>query len=110
MSRHTWACFACRAAVRRESVSPARCPSCAKPCERLGTKIPVPPKDDAKAWRQVEAHFRKVSREKTLLLEERQRHEKRVLRAQLAKLEALPENAGRRKAAALIRKELEDLR
>ena len=75
MSRHTWACFSCRTAARREASSAARCPSCGKPCERLGTKIPVPPKGDAKAWKQVEAHFRAVVAGKKKLLAARLKHE-----------------------------------
>ena len=55
MGNASWVCFDCRESVRRPCHYEADvpCPRCAQICRCIGTKIPVPPKRDAKAWREL---------------------------------------------------------
>lgn len=111
MSKFTWACFECRASVRREARSAAavRCPSCGAPCESLGTRIPVPPKKDAKAWAQVRRHLAEVRAAKARQLRERAAFLKEHAARRIAKLEALPPNKERAREAKRLREELRRL-
>lgn len=105
MSKLTWACFACRVAVRREgkSMAAVRCPACGKGCENLGTRIPVPPKKDAKAWEQVRSHLSKVRADKAKQAKEGKAHIAAFLARQIAKLESLPPNRDRTKELKRLR-------
>jgi hypothetical protein len=85
------------------------CPSCGAPCERLGTRIPVPPKGEAKAWKQVRAHLGEVRARQAKVLKERLAYEKALLERQIAKLAALPGDSGRSKQLGLLRKRLAQL-
>jgi hypothetical protein len=55
MGNASWVCFDCRESVRRPCGYQADvpCPKCAQNCRCIGTKIPVPRKRDAKAWREL---------------------------------------------------------
>jgi hypothetical protein len=108
MGNAAWICFDCRESVRRPTHWKANvpCPKCAQVCQCIGTKIPVPPKRDAKAWRELresldvqaiqlaEAEYRRGIR---------QRHS---LEQQIKRLESRPKNDGRVKAASLLKRRL----
>src|SRR5688572_5962626 len=55
MGNAAWVCFDCRESVRRPTHYKADvpCPKCAQICRCIGTKIPVPPKRDVPAWREL---------------------------------------------------------
>lgn len=107
MSNYAWVCFDCRMAVRRPgSAKDVRCPSCAKPCECLGYKIPVPPKSKTKVWERLrETWF--ASKRSALLRSQRQRvrfiHD---TEREIARLRALPEARGRSDTIAYLVKQL----
>ena len=111
MSNHTWACFDCRISVRRIATHAGAvpCPHCGSPCECLGTKIPVPPKNSPKDWDQLRTHLGKARRQRALQIEERLAFDKEFLARQIAKLQALPANPGRSKEIRLLQKRLEAL-
>ena len=52
MSKHKFVCFECRQSVKREIYpeSDVLCSSCGKPCQWIGVKIPIPPKNKIKEW------------------------------------------------------------
>lgn len=72
--RINYVCFDCRVSVRRLTdphayldhryqrtgrlAEEVRCPECGGPCRELGVYIPVPPKRDVKAWRELEKKLR----------------------------------------------------
>ena len=71
MCKSTWVCFRCRRAVRRFSwrhitylrpwligsidVGNVRCPGCKEPCRFLGPTIEIPPKQESKKWKRLQA-------------------------------------------------------
>ena len=50
-----WVCFKCRRSVRRPAHfrGNVTCPDCAQLCNRLGTKTPVPRKNNDRAWSEL---------------------------------------------------------
>lgn len=64
---------------------------------------------DAKAWEQVRRYLGETRARKARQLKERLDLERKQLQRQVAKLEALPENPGRAKEAARLRKRLSGL-
>jgi hypothetical protein len=83
-----------------------RCPACAQPCERLGYKIPIPPKSRKKAWEELFTGFYNYRREelaRARRLRVRRIHE---LEQQVARLEALPVVRGRTRTLSLLKRRL----
>ena len=107
MSSHTWACFACRTAARRTAgIANVRCRQCAQPCEWLGTKVPVPPRVDKKAWERLRItyyEFKHRQLQRRQVLKVRRVHD---LEQEIARLEALPSNPGRAAAVRTLLKHL----
>jgi hypothetical protein len=107
MSNYAWACFDCRAAVRRPgSAKRVLCPGCGKPCECLGYKTPIPPKAKVKAWEQLRAGFYGARRSGNLAKERAKVRRIHNLEQEIARLEGLPSNAGRSVAISLLKKQL----
>ncbi len=59
-------CFACRRVMRRPAheVQVAPCSSCGGPAERIGDRVPVPPRDNLRAWAAFEESWREVQEER----------------------------------------------
>ena len=108
MSNHAWVCFSCRAAVRREGSSRrVLCLACGRNCECIGYKTPVPPKSKPKEWERLRRAFHEARR--SALLKREQARVRRVhdLEQEIARLEALPSNPGRRGTIAHLRTRLD---
>lgn len=107
MSMHTWACFDCLKTFRREpSAGFVRCASCGQGCSHLGTKTPIPRRTDRKAWDALIERFLRIDREVS-----REMYESRVAQAhrverEIARIDAMPENAGRRVTLRELKKRL----
>jgi hypothetical protein len=107
VSRYAWVCFACRAAFRREAIDPSvRCAACGKPCSCLGTKVPIPRKTNRKAWDMLSERYFREKREYASLEHEYRVRRKHETEREIARLEALPPNAGRKVAIRELRKKL----
>ncbi|MEQ8768066.1 MAG: hypothetical protein RL885_29450 [Planctomycetota bacterium] len=112
MSRSNWACFHCREALRRETSleEPVACPSCGDPCQRLGTRYRVPPRDDGRGWARLKETWQARTRsgaESSARERVRRIHD---LERRIAELKALPDNRERAKLLTELRKSLEELR
>lgn len=108
MGTAAWICFECRAAVRRDTVcsGPVPCPTCKRECTYLGYRIPVPPKQKARAWTALQAQLsrERIGRDvQQHQLEVRRRHE---LEQEISRLESMPSNPGRTRAITLLRRRL----
>ncbi len=102
MSNYHWVCFACREAVRRPgSDENVRCPSCGKPCDNIGYKIPVPPKAKPHLWRELEESY--VQARKDYYVRQTAANVRRLhdLEAEIERIRVLEANDGR---LALIKK------
>lgn len=107
MNNHTWVCFPCHTAARRKAgIENVLCRQCAQACEWLGTKIPVPPKADHKAWDQLRVSYYESRRQELLNKREYQVRHVHELEQEIARLEALPQNPGRLAAIRTLRKRL----
>ena len=111
MGNGTWACFDCREAVRRPTQHTADipCPKCGRACKYLGTKIPIPIRRNAKAWRQLRERLGELTlagRERAWIMRVRRRHQ---LEQAIAKLEAQAKNEGRANTIRQLKKQLADL-
>ncbi len=109
MGNSAWICFDCREAVRRDTQyrGDVPCPKCGTHCYCLGYKIPVPPKRDVKTWDELRAQLREelhIKQAQALEQSVRRRHQ---IEQEIAKLEALPNNAGRQAAIRELHKRLE---
>lgn len=107
----TWACFDCREAVRRPTqyAGDVPCPRCGQACTYLGTKIPLPPKRDAKAWQELRDELcqrRLADQDRAWRMRVRRRHQ---LEQQIAKLAAQPRNDGRAQKIHLLKNRLAEL-
>ena|SRR5688572_29450220 len=108
MGTAAWVCFDCRAAVRRSTAFAGEvpCPTCSKPCSYLGYKIPVPAKNKLREWSALREQLVRERMERELAADVaavRARHE---LEQEIARLEAMPANAGRARAIGLLRRRL----
>ncbi len=110
MSNYAWVCFSCRTAARRAPVATnVRCRQCARPCECLGYKTPVPPKARIREWATLEEAFY-ASRRRYVLGQQKFRVRRmHDTEREIARLEALPSNEGRASAIKRLRKQLEQL-
>ena len=107
---HTWACFECRTTVRRQpSAESVRCASCGKDCEHLGTKVPIPRKTDKKGWEALLERFLRTKREVAQDIYERRVELTHATEREIARLETLPHNEGRRVAVRELKKRLREL-
>jgi len=109
VANSSWICFDCRLAVRRPTqfVGEVVCPECGVGCWCLGYKIPVPPKRDARAWRQLQES--QVAQQDAQVDAARQarvrsRHD---LEQEIRRLEAMPSSPGRAKAIMVLRRRLD---
>ena len=108
MGTAAWVCFDCRSAVRRNTAfhGEVPCPICGKECAYLGYKIPVPPKQKVREWSALREQLSREQIARELYEHEtavRRRHD---LEQEIARLEALPANPGRARAAQLLRRQL----
>ena len=115
MSNDTWVCFDCQTTVRRAThyvsaasvPTEARCPSCGKPCDCLGKKIPAPPKSRPKDWQALRESLHRKQHEALAAYAQHRVAAIHVLEQEIDRLAALPDNAGRGQAIKQLRKELE---
>lgn len=99
MSNVNWVCFDCRESVRRPGHEdrPVLCLRCAHACWCLGSRTPVPPKQNVRAWQRLRKAFNERAVEAAVSRFEfgvQQSH--RAERA-LRRLEAGPASPGRAK-------------
>ena len=108
MSNATWACFECRETVRRPGYTRAAvlCPNCAQPCRYLGHKLRMPPKRQAKAWRDLLADLRQKSLARADAQQRARLQRMREIRGEIDRLKARGPNAGRAKQVGLLRRRL----
>lgn len=111
MGMAAWVCFACRAAVRRNTqyTGEVPCPLCGKPCTYLGYKIPVPPKSKLREWSALHQQLARERSERDLVADEAAVRARHDLGQEIARLEAMPANEGRAKAVRLLRRRLSGL-
>ena len=111
MRNANWACFACREAVRRpeDHAEVIPCPRCGLACVCLGTRVPVPPKDDARAWRELGESLREARRADAGRREEARVRLRHRLERQALALEARPPDEARARALRLLRERLASL-
>jgi hypothetical protein len=101
VSNYAWVCFDCRLAVRRSSLAKdVRCPGCAKPCECLGCKTPVPPKSRVRDWARLREDFYRFRRERAIKDYASRTGRLLDLERDIARLSARPAKRGR---TAMIR-------
>jgi hypothetical protein len=111
MSNYHWVCFSCHESVRRHgSADDVRCPRCAKPCQNIGYKIPVPPKSKPQLWQELaqsyaEARRRYFHRQNADSV--RRAHD---LEHEIARIGSLEPNEGRLSLLKRLREELATLR
>jgi hypothetical protein len=111
MSNYAWVCFSCRTASRRSPVAKnVRCRQCARPCECLGYKSPVPPKARAREWAALAEAFYGSRRRYSLCQQKLRVRRIHDTEREIARLELLPANEGRTDAIKRLRKQLEQLR
>src|SRR5688572_11623789 len=108
MGDAAWVCFDCRESVRRPTHYKAGvpCPKCAQPCRCIGTKIPVPPKRDIRAWRELRES---LDAQAIRFAEAQHRHrirQRHSLEQEIGRLESRPQKAGRTKAVRLLKRRL----
>ncbi len=108
MSNRKYICFKCRTSVRREANTEreVKCPSCGAISVNIGYKIPIPPKAKIKEWQNLEEQLKSQSLSASAA--EKALKTKRIhsIERELEKIEALPENEGRK---ALIKKLKQEL-
>ena len=108
MGNAAWVCFDCREAVRRpthyEGAVP--CPKCAQICRCIGTKIPVLPKRDVKAWRELRESLDAQAIRSTETQHRRRLRQRHSLEQEIKRLESRPKNDGRTKAVRLLKRRL----
>lgn len=108
MGNAAWVCFDCRTAVRRSTVhrGDVPCPQCNRLCDYLGYKIPVPPKSKARDWAALREQLAGERMQRDLMADVSAVRDRHALEQEIARLEALPANEGRRKAIGLLRRRL----
>lgn len=82
------------------------CAKCRQRMRSIGYKIPVPRKQDEKAWNLLRVRLRRMRHEREQAVVEsivRRRHELEQL---IKRLESLPANQGREKTIRQLRKKL----
>jgi hypothetical protein len=95
---NNWVCFACRVVIRKPSgiTQLPKCPDCGSECFFLGHKVEVPNQRNLRAWRELHLDCRERElnrREKSSQEKVRRTHD---IEQEIARIKALPENAGRR--------------
>jgi hypothetical protein len=108
MSNANWVCFECREAVRRPGNTRVAvlCPSCGQPCRSIGHRIRLPSKRAGKAWDELRASLQAqaiASAEHSHVSRVRRIHQ---IQKEIARLQAMPVNEGRRVQIQLLRKRL----
>lgn len=111
MSNYDWVCFSCRMAVRRPSDAPdVKCPSCGEACDCIGYKLRIPPKTREKDWETLRQSYHRFEQERRSLQERTRRFHIHYLETEIARLDALPPNDGRKTAVKQLKKRLEKCR
>src|SRR5262245_54767898 len=107
VSNHAWVCFTCRTTTRRPPAARnVRCRLCRAECERLGYKVPIPPRNRIKAWIELR-HSYYENRRAVLLRNARTKVRRRhMLEKEILRLEQLPQNAGRNRYISVLKDEL----
>lgn len=107
-SNHSHVCFDCRKTFRRPKTHAASvmCSECRGECVNLGYKIPMPPKDDKRAWRMLRESQTVLRRERADVQFEAQVRAKHDLEKQILELKQQPENADRTKAIRQLEERL----
>jgi len=109
-SNHNYVCFACRISVRREKTAESPlCPRCGQQSRDLGYKIPVPAKDNERAWTDLRIELRESARATAGSENQARVAHAHELERQVARLEHLPDNPARARAIRDLRKRISDL-
>lgn len=108
MGNAAWVCFDCRESVRRPThhTADVPCPKCAQTCRCIGTKIPVPPKRDVRAWRQLRESLDAQTIRAAESQHERKTRQRHSIEQEIERLEARPKNDGRTRAVRLLKRRL----
>ena len=111
MDNHSYVCFRCRRVVRRpahhEGVVP--CSSCAEPTEWVGDRVPVPPRDNVRAWAALEEGWREAREDSARARAHQRVRERHAIEQRIAELEARAEDSKERAAqVAKLRQRLRD--
>lgn len=112
MANATFICWHCHTAYRSEILAKdtvRRCAECGREIEWVSTKVEIPRKTDKKAWEALRDDL--LSRRDKHIKAERSIRRRTInhYKEQIAKLESLPENEGRRKAIRTFEKKLAKL-
>lgn len=105
-SNHNWVCFECRYATRQSTMTNRRprCPECGDDCYCLGHKVEIPKKSDAKKWNEIKVESRKRDIDAAVSRAESKVRSIHRIEKEIAKLEALEENEGRRRRIKELKK------
>jgi hypothetical protein len=108
MGNATWVCFDCRQAVRRPTHYRAKvpCPTCTQVCTCIGTKIPIPPKCNTRAWTAFRKQFTLRTIAAADLKHHRKVRERHHLEQQIKTIESRPKTPGRIKLVRSLKRQL----
>ncbi|MBI3828809.1 MAG: hypothetical protein HY291_04790 [Planctomycetes bacterium] len=107
MATTAWVCFDCRVALRRPCGYYRRevlCTLCRQPCINISYKIPIPPKQKKRQWAALFEQLMRQKREQIVSTQQAKMRRKRALIQEIARLESMPANEGRKKAIRLLHK------
>lgn len=105
-------CFACRRVVRRpiDFDGEVPCVECGAPCRGIGYRIPVPPRDNPRAWESLRDSLDEMERERREEAKRARVRRVHELERRIEELARLPDNPGRRRLVRDLGEELDELR
>ena len=111
MDNDSYVCFRCRRVVRRPAhqTGAVPCSSCAEPTEWIGDRVPVPPRDNVRAWAALEESWREAREESRRVRAVEQVRQRHAIEQRIAELEARGDDSKERTAqVAKLRQRLRD--
>lgn len=107
-SNHNWVCFECHYSTRQQKHTDhtPKCPECGDDCYCLGYKVEIPKKSDSKKWKEIKEESRRRDLEAALARSESKVRSIHRIEKEIARLEAMDENEGRRAQIKKLKKDL----